>query len=203
MSTAERTIDQREVDRQIDEGRERFEVTDTSSAEWALRKLAAIRDRQADVAETARAEIAIWHEWQEARNAELQRDADFFLGHLEGYARRMNETDPKTKTVKLPSGNLVLRKAPDHWDVEDDFLPWAIANASELVRTKVEPDKTAMKKLLVVGEFAEHDLLADVAEAAGTPTRVEIAKVVTADGEVVPDVTVMKGPVKFSAEVTR
>ena len=61
--------------------REAFAVTDTSSATWAMRKLAAIRRKQADIAQAADAEILRIADWAAAEQRKLLDSANYFCFH--------------------------------------------------------------------------------------------------------------------------
>lgn len=94
-------------------------------------------------------------------------DTSFLEMQLQRYHEARLERDPKAKTIHLPSGTLVARKRPDHWEFDDEaFLEWAKTRRTDLVRTKEEVDRTAVKKALIVnndgrvldfdsGEFVE------------------------------------------------
>jgi hypothetical protein len=127
-------------------GREQhWVVDDPSRAEWALRKLAGIRRQQAEnraVAEEEKRRIA---DWLDDVNGTLARSAQFFEGLLTTWHRRVLDVDPDRKTVSLPSGELKARKQPDRWEFTDDFTAWAQQHRPDLVRVRVDVDRTTAK----------------------------------------------------------
>ena len=162
----------------------RFRVDGPATADWALRKLARIRARQAENSALAAVERERIGEWERDENAKLQHDADFFAGLLSEWHRLVLDAEPDRRTVALPAGKLVARKQPDRWDFDAAaFLQWAVrAGRAEFVRTPApEVDKAAAKKALAVKDGAVVD---------------------TATGEVVEGVTVEPGDVRYSVEVT-
>ena len=146
-----------------------FTVTDESSAQWALRKYAYYSKRIATTDELASKEIERVQEWREITNKPLVESALYFENLLADYARRVREVDPQIKSVHLPAGTIATRAVKGRIDISDDdaLIVWAAANAPDVVVTKQTVSKTALGKLTRDGEH-----------------------LVTADGEIVPDVTV-------------
>lgn len=159
-----------------------FRISDAGQADWALRKLAGVRAKQAETDELAARQIqAIQamvapylepiHEWHRAQIERLSNDASFWEGMLTLYHRDVVlAEDEKAKTVNLPHGTLSARKKPDQWKFGDEeFMAWARNVAPELIRTKDEVDKALAKKTLKVGQFGEAilDLPAGQVTASG------------------------------------
>lgn len=131
---------------------QRFIVDDETKAEWALRKLArAEADLERDKA-IALAEIEKVSVWLDARRNITQRQIDFFKSLLREFHTNELASDPKRKTISLPSGTLRARKAPEKWVVEDEsaFVTWAKDNLPEAVRIREEAAKSEIKKLLSI-----------------------------------------------------
>lgn len=120
---------------------QRFHVHDLGSAEWAMRKWAEL-DGQI---ETVRTQADVWisriREWQTAELQRLVVEQAFFDQHLTAYMAAVREAskndkgEPRTKSLKLPSGTL---KSIGHAAVplvEDEaaLIAWA--------RENVEPDE--------------------------------------------------------------
>lgn len=130
-----------------------FTVTDLSSAEWALRKIArsqAWLDQQREMYEAERDRLDTWI-------AGCRQDHDdtasFFGRMLENYHRIVLEDDPRRKTVKLPSGELVARKSPETVTVVDpEAFVCEHGFDSPLVRVKASPDMAAVKQAVKDGE---------------------------------------------------
>jgi phage host-nuclease inhibitor protein Gam len=131
-------------------------VTDTGSAEWAMRRLAHDDARIAQVkAEAAEFERQI-RAWRTGQLAPLERRAAFFTNHLLDYARRVRE-DPEDgrATVSLLSGKTTSRKVPQRVAVADGadetVVTWAEQSGlDDLVRIKKAPEVAALKKAVDV-----------------------------------------------------
>lgn len=129
--------------------RDGFEITDDELAEWALRKIAAAQERIDQVERQAEAE---WARIAHFRETRTRNDADtitYFTALLERYHAQRIAEDPSLKTIHLPHGELVSRARQPRIEFElDEFIPWAIDNAPEVV---VQPPPTinraAAKKL--------------------------------------------------------
>ena len=161
---------------------EGFRVRDLGSANWSMRKLQAIRSRQAELEDFARAEIERISVWLAEELDRHEKQADRFEGLLIDYHRHLLAEDDKRKTVRLPGGSLKARKSPDQWEIDTErFLPWAEKERPDLIRIKKEVDRAATKRVLIAPEGADY--------------------AVTADGEFVPGVHVEVGAVQFSVVV--
>lgn len=147
-----------------------FRVTDDSSAEWAMRKLAKIRHQQEANRAIYASELLRIKEWLESVNAGLDNNASFFEGLLSPYALKQRE-DEGRKSIVLPHGTVKTTKGQNKLEVDQiPFIEWATNNAPDLIRIKVEVAVDEIKKLI------KDDLT-----------------VVTPDGEVVPSVKVIEG----------
>jgi hypothetical protein len=157
------------------QNRERWKITDASSADWALRKLAQARSRVAEHDALAAAEERRLHDWHRAVCEPVERDIEYFTSILRDWHEEQLAEDPKRKTISLPAGKLSAAKNPDRVEVFDPetFIPWALENKPDWVRTKYEPAKTEIK------------------QAGG---------VVPETGEIAPGVTVLPGDMRWKAE---
>lgn len=162
------------------------------AADWQVRRLVRLRRRMAENEATAASEIQVIRTWLAEENARLQRSAAFFEQSLTAFHQQLLDDDPKRKTVSLPAGTLKARKHPDRVDVVDVdlFVRWAQAEKPELVRTKVEPDKTAIKKLLGVGPEAGDPEIGSVGHILIDP----------ATGEAAPGVYLVEGETSFAVD---
>ena len=127
--------------------REPFMVDDDSKADWAMRKLASVRRKQADNKAIFDREILRVSEWLDKVNTDLERDAEWFEANLRPYA--LTERYNGRKSVVLPHGTIKTISGRVKFDIEDEtkFLAWAETNAPELVRIKKEIDKKALGAL--------------------------------------------------------
>lgn len=156
-----------------EEQRERFKIDGPGTASWALRKLGQARRQIVDNQDLYAAEVARLDEWVEDACKAPERDVAFFEGLLRDWHEEQLAADPKRKTVSLPGGQLVAAKNPDSMVIDNEtFMPWALEDKPEWVRTKHEPDKAAIKK--ACGVDAE-------------------------TGEIAPGVTVVPGELRWKA----
>ena len=163
--------------------RERFVVDDDSSATWAMRKALAAQRAIDEVQAIAAAEVERITAWAERETAGHQHDYDYFAGLLIAYG--MAQRQEGRKSVSLPYGKITSRAGSKSTQIDPEvFVPWAKEHAPDLVKveTKETPIKAAIAK-------------------AGTVT--DDGVLVTADGEVVPGVTVTTGDVTYNVEVSR
>lgn len=159
-----------------------FTVTDDTTAEWALERM---REHTAEVARIkANAEEAIDRIRSKADHdcAQSARRIDYLHTLLVDYRRQLEEQDPSLpKTYRLPSGNLKRRAGSESVQIADPdaFIEWARDGRLDLLR--LTPAKDAIKRATTVTED-------------GT--------LVSADGEVLPGVTITRGPDSYSVEVS-
>lgn len=180
-----------------DDGR-RWQIQDKGCAAWAVRKVAAIRADQAENkriydAEAAPllAQLAKLQAWLTSENQTLESRAGFFTTHLEQFHRSLMASDPKTpKTIKLPQGEISLRaQAPEMVYDDEALVAWLQFNRPELVRTKTEPVKADLKKVI------------DLRPADEVPDG-QLVAVDKETGEIVAGVTAVERPQKFELKVS-
>ena len=160
-----------------------FRITDESGATWALRKITQKQRLIAEHVALAEKERARIDRWLGEVNGPLESDADYLEALLVEYHAGVLAGDGARRTIKLPTGTLKARKAPDKVEVNTDaFLPWAKREHPELVRVKEEPDKPALKKLLV-------------------PDAPDGKPIDSTTGELIPGVVIERGDIRYSIEV--
>lgn len=131
-----------------------FVVDSLEKADWAVRKVAQARRHLAEAADLANSERARIDEWLADQTARCEQKTAFFEELLARYHRDLLVDDPKAKTVRLPSGDLVARKQPDSLVVDggDDTIEWVGIRFPDAVVVKRTVDKNALKRKLVAGE---------------------------------------------------
>lgn len=162
---------------QEDDGR--WKITDEGGADWALRKLAKVRQQtitvQAQVTRQLNAideAIAPFREpvlvWQDEQTDRLAREQQHWEAILIEYHRSVLAEDDDAISIKLAHGVLSSRKQPDKWDFDDKtIIAWAADNAPEFVRVKEEVDKALIKKTVVAGLNGEVAMPADETHVPG------------------------------------
>lgn len=134
-------------------------IQDAGSADWAIQRVAAIRQESAAAEALAREEIRRITVWLDQQRERLAQQAAFFEGHLEAFTRAWAATDPaRRKTLRLPHGTLQLRKLRSRVEVTDpatlvQYLQ--AAGRAELLRPRPpELNKTALTQaVLADGEI--------------------------------------------------
>lgn len=158
---------------------EGFVVDNDQKADWAIRKLAVIRRKQAENKAIYDAEIIRITEWLSTVNTALDRDALYFEAVLTPYA--LLQRSEGRKTVTLPHGTLKTTAGQSHIEFKDEskFIEWAKVNDPALLRIKTDVDKSALKVLIT-----------------------EEGVLISTQGEIIPDVQVVPGQtsVKFITE---
>ena len=128
--------------------REAFIVGDDAKADWAMRKLASLRRKQADNKTIYDREVLRVAEWLEKVNTDLERDAEWFESNLKPYA--LTERYNGRKSLVLPHGTIKTTAGRPKIEIENEleFLAWAETSQPELIRIKKEIDKKVLNTLL-------------------------------------------------------
>ena len=153
--------------------KERFTVTDTSSAEWVMGKLA---EKQAEIAEMGRQRdkmLARYNEWYEEGAEALKGDIAYFEKLLADWARG-ELAGGKAKSISLPSGRVGFRAAAPK--VTFAGAPVDKTSAAFVTMAKqVAPEYVETKESVRWADFKKSLTLA------------ENGTVVTESGEILPD----------------
>lgn len=169
-----------------EQAEERFQIDDIPKAEWALKKIAhynRIKAKRKAEYEQMKADNEHWYQQE---TAEADRQIEYFQALLQPFAEKELEGSKK-KSVALPSGKIGFRAGTQKFflgadEVKNDnpaLIGFVKASLPELLKVKESVDWATMKKDLV---------------ALGN------GKVITKDGEIVPDMRVETGGVKFYVE---
>lgn len=177
------------LDTTLPEERERegWHVTDLAGAEWAVRKVAHIDRELAEREKLAREEIERINTWLNAERKRLLTEREYFVSKLAEFHSVVIKEDPKRKTIKLPHGELQIRKQQPEY-VRDDLklLDWVLANRPEFVE---------QRPFLLWA-----DLKAKTAVVSSDPLHPKLVDQET--GEVVQGVTVILRPDKFEVKTS-
>ena len=161
------------------ENREHWKPENDDQANWCLEKISEARAEIIAAQEFYEAKKKQLDQWLENTIAPYNRDCEHFQALLAGYAEEAL-TGKKKRTISLPGGKCGFRKVPAKIDRDDAaLLAFAESRAPEFVKTKKSVDWAALKK--TCKSDGDH--------------------MVTADGEIVPGVTVTEQPDKFVCEV--
>lgn len=125
----------------------KWQVVDTGSAEYAMRRVA--HSRATIAARKAEAKVFKRQidDWLAGQVGPLESRAAFFEQHLTEYARWQRETNG-VKTLKLPSGEVPSRVVPARPEINDKvFVAWALQNAwHSALRTTYAPVADEVKR---------------------------------------------------------
>lgn len=165
----------------VDVKKEGFVVDDMGKAMWAVDKIA---EKEAEIAEIdafVEARIKSILEWQEKQRQKIDFEINGFKTMLKPYVEQKLE-GKKTKTMSLPNGSLSLGRVTTNF-IKDDkkLIEFAKTSCPQFVKTEIKEklDWAAMKKEL---------------------TCADNGVVITADGEIVPDVTWMQVEGEFKVK---
>ncbi|MEB3103051.1 host-nuclease inhibitor Gam family protein [Ferviditalea candida] len=130
----------------------KFQITDLSSLNWALRKMAALQTKKNEVNQLADEEVERIEAYRKRELDTLQRSEEFFKHLIGEYAMKRREEEPGYKGDKTPYGRVGFRKSQPKWHYEDDkLIQFLEANdRADLIRIKKEPIKTEIKKIFQV-----------------------------------------------------
>lgn len=158
--------------------REQFVIDDDSKADWAMRKLASIRRKQAENEAIFSRELDRIQEWLLAVNNALEADAQWFESNLKPYA--LQQRSEGRKSVVLPHGTVKTTAGRPKVEVinEDELLKWATDSEPSVIRVKTEIDKKALNALIT-----------------------ESGDVISTQGEIVPAVRVIEPTVNVSFDI--
>lgn len=149
---------------------EGFVIDDMGKAMWAVDKIAEKEAEMAEIDAFVENQIKRIKEWQEKKHQSVDFEINSFKAMLKPYVEQQLE-GKKTKTMSLPNGSLSLGRVTTSFIKDDSkLIEFAKCNCPEFVKVefKEKLDWAAMKKGL---------------------TCADDGKVITADGEVLPDVT--------------
>lgn len=132
-----------------EEAKQRYQVKDLASLNWAMRKLTAIEAKKREIRNMIEDEMERLKLFLEKETSGLTDSENFFKGLISEYAIRKRDEDPQFKTEKTPYGKVTFRKVPDKWLYDEELLIAYLEQNeyTNLIRTKKEPVKTEIKKM--------------------------------------------------------
>ncbi|WP_270441328.1 host-nuclease inhibitor Gam family protein [Acidaminococcus provencensis] len=161
------------------ENREHWKPENDDQANWCLEKISEAKAEIMDARAFYEAKKRQLDQWLENTIAPYNRDCEHFEALLAGYAEE-SLAGKKKRTISLPGGKFGFRKVPAKIDRDATaLLAFVESGAPEFIKVKKSFDWAGLKK----------------------SCRVDGDHMVTADGEIVPGVTVTEQPDKFVCEV--
>lgn len=142
--------------KEFEQEKEAFRVTDEGSADWVLRKLAALNAEEEVNNKLAQQNLDRIKEWQAKKNQATQQSREYFENLLTAYLNEQRYLDPKFK-IDTPNGTVTAHKLPRKWNYNDESLIESLkaADATSFIRIKEEPDKKALKAAAHITESGD------------------------------------------------
>lgn len=171
------------------EAQERFRITNDSQANWALRKIADARQKLDRDRATALAEIELIEKWLAGRKAEATATEERMTALLHEYYAPQFQTDPKTKTYRLPSGKVQWRAQQPQFNRDDTALLAFLKSRemTDFIETKETPKWGELKKQIqVVGEHVvvkDGKMAGEIIDGVEVVHRPPTFRVVTTEGD--------------------
>ena len=122
-------------------------IADLDRAGRALRRLAYLDSRMAEIDAVYEQRLAELDAWREGERRRDEHVRSFLLGRLRQFHEARLAEDPKAKTIRLPEGDLKSRAGQPRWAIDDAaFIAWANGHMDELLRRDPKVDRTAVKQ---------------------------------------------------------
>lgn len=154
----------------LTEEKQTWSIDSLESADWAFRKISALKKSNNEIKSLANKERERISQWESKETQSNQDSITFFEMKLAEYLLELRQSDPKTK-IKTPHGTVSTRKQPDSWEYNNDAVEvLEELGLNEFINVKKTVDKTALKKAVSV---------------------LEDGRVISADGEIIDVVKVV------------
>ena len=173
----------------MDAQEKRFEVTDTASAEWCMEKLAEKAAERQKVEDQYEKMMERYEKWRADSLEKLDADVSYFHQLLAPWVEEQTG-GKKVNSIKLPSGRVGFHAGPRQYTIGGEKASATNQALLDFVKNS-KPDMLEIKQSVKWSEFKR--MLKST----------EDGRVVTDDGEIVPDMTVERGEKKFYVEVER
>ena len=124
-----------------------FEITDLSSATWAMRKYRALAAKDDELKKVALEQKESINAWLESKLQANQDSRAFFEGLFADYLTKLRKDDPKAR-IETPFGTVSTRKTPTgvNWSDETVVQSLEKQGLNDLINIKKTPDKKQIKK---------------------------------------------------------
>jgi hypothetical protein len=156
-----------------------FVIDNDEKADWAIRKILRLQQKNNDIKQLAELQINKIKQWQERESEGNDSSINYLTALLAPYAK--SQLDGKKKTVKMPSGNISFRaKSPEY------FI------AGNKVDGKSQPLIDHVKKTDT--EYLKIEESVNWSEFKDTLTPLSTGKVLTNDGEILEFISAVEYP---------
>ena len=161
---------------------EKFVVDDLSKAEWAMKKIAEKESKIAELKEQALKMHADIDIWLKGETEQLDSDKTYFQLSLQPYIDEQLK-DSNKKSIKLPSGTVGYRKGTQQFNYQGNEITSTSPAFVEFIE-KNNPDYIETTKKVKWADFKK-------------TLKVDNGKAITADGEILEDITVQQSEDTF------
>ena len=154
---------------------EQPKVTCLEEANVMLRKLRFVKGKEQEYKAIAENELKRIQQWLKKETEQLTGIAEWYEWQLKEYYQAERAKNEKFK-LTTPYGKVSSRRTKKfHWDVEQELAEQLLAEGKkEVVRQKIELDKTAFKKMFPDGINTETgEVLVKVTEEESVSVKVE------------------------------
>ncbi len=134
-------VEQILVDSESAEQEQKYEL-DLEQADYLLMAIVRLENKMSDVNSTADRELLMINEWRNKELTRLDKKRSWLTWNLEQFIRQFGE-----KTIRLPHGDLKLRKGRDRAVIVDEAIFLPVGKKLNLLRTVPEsttPDLRAV-----------------------------------------------------------
>jgi hypothetical protein len=153
-------LEQFDLDGEETDVNTRFEITDLDAATWAMRKLKAFDDQDAEYKRVAQTQIDSIQDWLDRKLEGNNQSREYMQGLLTDYLFKQREKDPKFK-IDTPYGTVSTRKSAVGVNWLDDKVVSSLEKQGldDLITIKKSPDKKAIRKAFSfqAGKYVNED----------------------------------------------
>ncbi|RXM53937.1 hypothetical protein DP134_14065 [Clostridium tetani] len=126
---------------------EGFKITNIDEANWAFRKIRALKEEVKETNLLADKEIERIENWREKEIKTSIDNIQYFEGILTEYYMKLRSEDPKAK-LNTPYGKVTSRKNKKYnWINEEGLIKYLKENNKKLIRVREEINKIEFKKV--------------------------------------------------------
>jgi len=173
-----------EWEEQPEESKQRFQICDLDSLNWAFRKLSAYKAKEKEISDLAAKERARIDMWEAEEKKKIQDSINFFESLIHEYHAKVLAENPRTKTISTPYGKSKARTSRPQ--------PKKVDEATILKHVLENNMKDYIKPTL---KWADLKKNLQIAEIGGRLIAVD------ENGQEVPGVVIEPEQTKFTVEV--
>jgi hypothetical protein len=167
----------------LTEEQQGFIIDNDEKADWAIRKVLRLQQKNNDIKQLAELQINKIKQWQERESEGNDSSINYLTALLAPYAK--SQLDGKKKTVKMPSGNVSFRSVSPGYFIAGNKVDGKNQRLIDHVK-KSDPEYLKIEESVNWSEFKD------------TLTPLSTGKVLTNDGEVLDFISAVEYPDSIS-----